>query len=145
MSELIDTVTAATAFGAAVRPKVGGFPYLAEAMRQAGITRNYFDVPSMSMVFVTAKGAVLRPGALLHTDPVVVPPFDKAALIAALRADQRGETTFPQFVEASFSAGIIRYEVDTTERTCTYYGCFGETYVEQYDAVELPPAPVPAA
>lgn len=140
MGSIIEKVTAATAYGMSVRPKVGGFPYLAEAMRQAGITRNYFDVPSASMVFVTADGAVLRPGALRFTEPVVVPPFDEAALVAALRADQRGESTFPEFVEASFDAGVIRYEVDTAARTCTYFGAHGERYVEDYPAVDLPPA-----
>ena len=145
MSSVIEKVTAATAYGASVRPKIGGFPYLAEAMRQAGITKNYFDVPSMSMVFVTEEGDVLRPGALLHTQPVVVPPFDETKLVAALRADQRGESTFPEFVEASFQAGVIRYEVDTAMRTCTYSGTHGEQYVEDYPAVDLSPAPAPAA
>lgn len=145
MNSIIEKITAATAYGASVRPKVGGFPYLAEAMRQAGITKNYFDVPSASTVFVTGEGDVLRPGALLFTEPVVVPAFDKEALIAALRADQRGESTFPDFVRASFEAGVIRYEVDTAARTCTYFGAHGERYVEDYPTVDLPPVPVSAA
>jgi uncharacterized protein YbcV (DUF1398 family) len=138
MTSIIEKISAATARGMAARPEVGGFPYLAEAMRQAGITKNYFDVPSASMVFVTDEGDVLRPGALLHTEAVVVPPFDEAGLIAAIRADQRGESTFPEFVEACFAVGVIRYEVDTIARACTYLGAHGERYVEEYPAVELP-------
>ena len=145
MNSIIEKITAATSHGASVRPKIGGFPYLAEAMRQAGITKNYFDVPSASMVFVTDEGDVLRPGTLLFTEPVVVPAFDEEALIAALRADQRGESTFPEFVMASFEAGVIRYEVDTAARTCTYFGAHGEQYVEDYPTVDLPPAPTSAA
>ncbi len=145
MSSIIAKVAAATAYGTSVRPKVGGFPYLAEAMRQAGITKNYFDVPSMSMVFVTDEGDVLRPGVPLYNEPVVVPQFDKAALMAALRADQQGNSTFPEFVEASFRAGVIRYEVSTAARACTYFGARGEQYVENYPAVELPSTPPSAA
>lgn len=145
MSTIIEKVTAATIHGASLRPKVGGFPYLAEAMRQAGITKNYFDVPSASMVFVTEEGAVLQPGTLRFSESVVIPPFDEAALIAALRADQRGESTFSDFVAASFDAGVIRFEVDTDARTCTYFGAHGERYVEEYPSVDLPPAPAPVA
>ena len=39
---------------AAVRPAVGGFPYLAEALRSAGVTRCYVDVPSRTFRYVTA-------------------------------------------------------------------------------------------
>lgn len=141
MSNLIDTVTAATAYGMSVRPKVGGFPYLAEAMRQAGIVKNYFDVTSATMVFVTAEGAVIRPGALIRHEPTVISRYDERALIDAIRADQRGETTFPEFVEATFAAGVFRYEVDTAARTCTYFGAHGEQYVEEYPAVVLAPTP----
>ncbi|AZG46681.1 DUF1398 family protein [Gordonia insulae] len=139
MTSIIDTVTTATARGAAVRPVIGGFPYLAEAMRQAGITMNYFDVPSQSMVFVTDDGDVLQPGSLLHSEPTIMPPFDEAGLITALRADQQGRSTFPEFVRATFCAGVVRYEVDLIARTCTYVGARGERYVENYPAVELPP------
>ncbi len=45
MPTLIDTIEAAAARGAAVRPRIGGFPYVAESMRAAGVTKYLFDVP----------------------------------------------------------------------------------------------------
>lgn len=140
MGSIIAKVVAATARGVAVRPKVGGFPYFAEAMRQAGITKNYFDVPAMSMVYATAEGDVLQPGPPLFGETTVVPRFNEAALLAALHADQRGDIEFIEFVRAIFGAGVIRFEVDTGERTCTYFGAHGERHVESYPAVDLPPA-----
>ncbi len=138
MDPIIDIITAASARGMAVRPKVGGFPFLAEALRQAGVLKHYFDVPSMTVIYATDHGDVLRPGTPLRFEATVVPPYDEAAVIEAIRTDQRGESTFPEFVEASFRAGVIRYEVDSIARTCTYFGAHGERYVEQYPAVELP-------
>jgi uncharacterized protein YbcV (DUF1398 family) len=138
MDSIIDSVAAAAARGMAARPKVGGFPYLAEALRQAGVVKYYFDVPSMSVVYVTDRGDVLQPGILLRSEKMVIPPYDEMALIDAIRTDQRGESTFPEFVEASLQAGVIRYEVDSIARTCTYFGTHGERYVEDYPAVELP-------
>lgn len=66
-----------------------------------------------------------------------MPRFDRPALIAALRVDQAGKSTFPEFLLASWHAGVVRYEVDLTARTVTYHGCHGEEYVEQYPASEL--------
>jgi uncharacterized protein YbcV (DUF1398 family) len=67
-----------------------------------------------------------------------VPLFNREALIAALRIDQAGNSTFPEFLAASWRAGVLRYEVDFAARTVAYYGCDGEVYVEAYPAVDLP-------
>jgi len=68
---------------------------------------------------------------------VDVPAFDQDALIAALRIDQAGEITFPEFLEESWRAGVIRYDVDFGARTVAYFGCNGEAYIEAYPAVEI--------
>lgn len=69
---------------------------------------------------------------------VAAPPFDRASLIAALRADQAGETTFPEFVRGCWDAGVVWYDVDTAARTCTYYGAHDESHTEDYPPVTLP-------
>src|ERR1700683_122721 len=46
MSKAIDNLQAAQQRAMAIRPKVGGFPYLAEALRQAGVTRNLWYLPA---------------------------------------------------------------------------------------------------
>ena len=146
MPTLIDTIEAAAARGAAARPTIGGFPYVAESLRAAGVTKYLFDVPSTTVIYVTDDGAVLRPGQSIRTGATVVPAFDPDRLVAAIRIDQRGESTFPEFVKQTFLAGVVRYVVDTAARTCTYIGGNGESYVEEYPAVVLPPdvAPTPS-
>ena len=66
-----------------------------------------------------------------------VPQFNRDALIAALRKDQAGESTFPEFLSASWKAGVVWCEVDFAARTVSYYGCHGEEYVEAYPAVVI--------
>lgn len=85
----IPPLKAAMARAAEVRPKVGGFPYLAEALRQAGVTRCAMTVPSNAMLYLTDAGPVAVQGEPLLTGMSDVPPFDRAALVAALRADRR--------------------------------------------------------
>ena len=137
MSEAIENLQAAMQRAAVGRPKVGGFPYLAETLRRAGVTRNVWSLPACQSVFLTEKGPVVMRGQPLVSGAADVPPFDREALIKALRTDQAGESSFPEFLEASWRAGVVRYEVDFAARTVTYQGCDGEEYVEAYPAVEI--------
>ncbi len=137
MSKAIENLRAAQQRAMAIRPKVGGFPYLAEALRQAGITRNIWFLPACQSLYLTKDGPVVAQGTPLLSGMGDVPCFDQAALITALRTDQAGEGTFPEFLAASWRAGVVRYEVDFAARTVAYYGCQGEEYVERYPMVEV--------
>ena len=137
MSTAIEKLQDAQQRAVAGRPKVGGFPYLAETLRRAGVTRNLWYLPACQSLYLTAAGPVMVMGTPLATGMVDVPPFDRDALIAALRTDQAGRSTFPEFLMASWRAGIVRYDVDLAARTCTYYGANGEVYVESYPAVDV--------
>lgn len=137
MSEAIEKLEAAQQRAMGNRPKVGGFPFLAETLRRAGVTRNVWFLPACQSLYVTESGPVVTQGAPLLTGTVDVPPFDRDALIAALRTDQAGKSTFPEFLAACWCAGVVRYDVDFSARKVAYYGCNGEEYVEDYPAVQL--------
>jgi uncharacterized protein YbcV (DUF1398 family) len=137
MSKAIDNLTEAMKFASAHRPRVGGFPYLAEVLRRAGVTRNVWSLPSCQSLFLTQEGPVVLQGAPLVKGAADVPAFDEEALIKALRVDQAGESTFPEFLDASWRAGVVRYDVDLEVRTVAYQGCNGEEYIEAYPAVTV--------
>ncbi len=137
MSKAIENLDAAQKRAMAIRPKVGGFPYLAETLWRAGVTRNVWSLPSCQSLFLTTKGPVVTQGAPLVSGSADVPAFNREDLIRALRTDQAGESTFPEFLAASWRAGVVRYDVDFAARTVTYYGCNGEEYTEAYPAVDI--------
>ncbi len=137
MSNAIETLQTAMGKAMAVRPAVGGFPYLAEVLRQAGVRRNTWTLPACQSVYVMTDDVVVQQGALLVAGMATVPPFDEAALITAIRADQAGDSTFPEFLEATWRAGVTWYEADFEQRTVTYAGAKGETYVESYPSVSV--------
>jgi uncharacterized protein YbcV (DUF1398 family) len=137
VSKAIGNLQAAQKRAMAIRPIVGGFPYLAETLRRAGVTRNFWFLPACQSVYLTNDGPVVIQGAPLATGAMDVPAFNREALISALRKDQAGDSAFPEFLEASWRAGVVRYEVDFMARTVAYYGCNGEEYVEAYPAVEI--------
>jgi len=101
MSKAIDVLRAAQERAIAGRPKVGGFPYLAETLRRSGVRRNLWIPPSCQSLYLTEHGPVVTQGTPLVSGTVDVPPFDREALIAALRTDQAGRSTFPEFLAAS--------------------------------------------
>ena len=135
MSKAIDNLMEAMKFAQANRPRVGGFPYLAEVLRKAGVTRNVWSLPSCQSLYLTQEGPVVMQGAPLVNGAVDVPPFDEEALIKALRVDQAGQSTFPEFLNAAWLAGVVRYDVDLEARTVAYKGCNDEEYIEAYPAV----------
>ena len=137
MSKAIEALQAAQKRAIAGRPKVGGFPYLAETLRRAGVKHNLWNLPSCQSIYLTKEGPVVMQGTPLVSGMADVPAFDREALIRALRADQGGETTFPQFLMASWNAGVVHYDVDFDARTVTYYGCNGEKYAESYRAANV--------
>lgn len=137
MSKAIDNLNEAMKFAAANRPRVGGFPYLAEVLRKAGVTRNVWSLPSCQSLFLTHEGPVVLQSGPLVNGAVDVPAFNEEALIKALRVDQAGESTFPEFLDASWRAGVVRYDVDLEARTVAYQGCNGEEYIEDYPAVTV--------
>jgi len=59
MSKAIENLEAAFRRAAAIRPKVGGFPYLAETLRQAGVTRNLWFLPACQSLFLTNEEPVV--------------------------------------------------------------------------------------
>ena len=137
MSQAIENLKKAQQRAMAIRPKVGGFPYLAEALRRAGVTRNVWQLPACQSLYLTKYGPVVQLGTPLISGSAEVPPFHRESLIRALRTDQAGESTFSEFLAATWRAGVVQYDVDFALRQCRYYGSQCEEYVEDYPAVEV--------
>jgi uncharacterized protein YbcV (DUF1398 family) len=134
MSKAVANLEAAQQRGMATRPRVGGFPHLADTLRRAGVTRSSWFLPACEGLYLTQDGPVVTQGAPLVSGAVAVPPFNQDALIQALRTDQAGGSMFPEFLDAAWRAGVVRYDVDFIARTVSYFGCHGESYVEHYPA-----------
>ncbi|MCS2152185.1 DUF1398 family protein [Scandinavium goeteborgense] len=137
MSKAIDNLQAAMQKAMAGRPAIGGFPYLAETLRAAGVKINEWNLPSCQSLYITDNGPVVMQGLPLVTGLADVPAFNKDAVIHALREDQAGRTTFPDFLVAIWNAGVVRYVADFSGRQVTYFGYNDESYVEAYPEVTV--------
>ena len=135
MNSSQEKLQAAMQYAMANRPKVGGFPFLAECLRQAGVERNSWALPGAQSIYVMHDAVVVQQGTPLVSGMTEVAAFDQQALSTALRTDQAGQSTFPEFLMAAWKAGVVGYEVDFLKRTVTYSGARGEQYVEAYAGV----------
>ena len=135
--KLLNNLKKAISKSEKVRPKVGGFPYLAQCLREEGFIKNTWYLPSGDSFYFTPEDSLVIPGTSLIEDIATYPPYSKEKLISALRADQSGETTFPEFLMNTWKSGIVKYEVNFIERYVIYYGAAGEEYKETYPSVEI--------
>jgi len=135
MSKLVEKLLEAQKNAMAARPKVGGFPVLAEVLRKAGIKMNRWILPSCQSIYFMSEGTVIQQGTPLINGSFEAPVFQREALIAAIRKDQAGESTFPEFLQATWRAGVISYDADFLQRKVSYFGASGESYVGDYPAV----------
>lgn len=137
MDSLVAKLEAAQKLAMANRPKVGGFPFLAETLRHAGVKKNTWTLPACESVYTMEGGAIVQLGTPLVVGTTQIPQFAEEALIRAIRSDQAGESTFPEFLQCAWDAGVVWYEVDFEQRTVVYGGAAGETYRESYPQVTL--------
>jgi uncharacterized protein YbcV (DUF1398 family) len=73
MSNAISNLQAAQQRAMAGRPKAGGFPYLAETLRRAGVTHNAWFLPACESLYLTHEGPVVVQGTPLVDGAVDVP------------------------------------------------------------------------
>ena len=137
MSKAIDNLQTAQKMAMEMRPKVGGFPYLAEILKQAGVKKNLWILPSLQSIYITDLGPVVNQGTPLVNGMTDIASFNKDNVIKAIRTDQDGESTFPEFLISIWKAGVVRYEVDFLMRKVTYFGSNNETYEEVYPEIKL--------
>lgn len=137
MGSIVDKLVEAQKYAISIRPKIGGFPLLAEVLRQSGVYKNRWSLPSCQSVYMMKDGCVVQQGTPIITGTQDIPGFDREALITAIRSDQEGRSTFPEFLQSAWKAGVIGYDVDLIGRKVIYYGVQGESYLEEYPAVEV--------
>jgi uncharacterized protein YbcV (DUF1398 family) len=137
MSIAKEKIANAYQWAVANRPKVNGYPYLAEALKQAGVLRYVYHLPSCQCIYFTQYGNVASQSEALTAGMSEVPKFDQKAFIKVLRQSQMGDITFLDFLKGSWEAGVISYDADLSARKVSYYGANGESYVEDYPAVEV--------
>ena len=73
MNTLTAKLKEAQKYALSIRPKVGGFPVLAEVLRQAGVHVNRWSLPSCQSIYIMDGGAVVQQGTPLVSGTHEIP------------------------------------------------------------------------
>jgi uncharacterized protein YbcV (DUF1398 family) len=109
------------------------FPEVIRKLTQAGVERYHTDLCCDEHVYYMPNGEThVEPMALLPQP--IAEEFSDAGVGAALRAIQRGEIQYIEFLRRIMAAGCVGYFVLLTGRQVQYFGRKGEIHVETFPA-----------
>jgi len=107
------------------------FGQVVATLMQAGIESYHADYRAQRISYYLPNGETLNLD--MHAPQTdIAEHFDADALVAAIRAAQRGEVMYPEFKHRSQAAGCIGYIVWISGRHVTYFGRNGETHIERF-------------
>lgn len=107
------------------------FPQVVATLVAAGCEGYYKDLARHEVTYYLTDGST-------HTERLSLPSvsipedFEEAAVIAALRAAQRDEIRYPEFIVRAIKAGTAAYRVYINGRRAVYLGRKGDVYVEHF-------------
>lgn len=107
------------------------FPEFVGAFSGVGVESYQVDYRRGEMrCYFTDGGSHLI--ASMSPQPEVADAFDAGAVQAAIRASQKGEIRYPEFVSRTVAAGCAGYTVWIKGRHVCYFGRRGETHIEHF-------------
>ncbi len=107
------------------------FPEVIAALVAANIEGYHKDLLRREVTYYLPDGRT-------HSEPLTLPPravaqsFSQEALIAAIRAAQRDEVRYPEFILRAMEAGTAAYRVFVNGRRVLYFSRNGDIHVEHF-------------
>jgi len=110
------------------------FPTVVQKLAGAGVTNYTADLIGLrETCYDAGNGSVDEPMPLLDA-PAIAAHFDGSAVQAAVKAIQRKEIGYAEFLRRIMQAGCARYSVFFGGRKAMYFGRDGEFYTEPFPA-----------
>ena len=107
------------------------FPQVVQRLLAAGVTSYFVDLLRSEDVVYLADDTTLTIKMHLPLDPVAE-EFSKSAVVAAIRAAQKDEIRYPEFMRQSAVAGVVGYWAFLTGKKVIYFGGKGDLHIEHF-------------
>src|SRR5262249_37005702 len=107
------------------------FPEVVRRLHGAGVERYHVDLTRDETTYYPPCGE----SHVIATDgprETIAEAFDAAAVEGAVRAIQRGEIIFPEFLRRIMAAGCVGYFTQIAGRRVQYVGRTGDMHVETF-------------
>lgn len=110
------------------------FPQVVQRLVGAGVNSYTADLVKLRNTYYDTGGEALDEALPLTDGPAIAPAFDSAAVASTVKAIQRGEIGYAEFLRRIMKAGCSRYEVFIAGRKAMYFGRDGGFYTEPFPA-----------
>jgi uncharacterized protein YbcV (DUF1398 family) len=110
------------------------FGQVVAALTEAGVEAYQADYRARAITYYLPSGGT-HAVALDAPGEAVAPAFAAEDVRAAIRAAQKGEVMYPEFVQRTARAGCAGYIVFISGRHVLYFGRHGEQHVEPFPRV----------
>lgn len=110
------------------------FPVVVGKLAGAGVTAYTADLIALRKTYYDADAGTIDKPMPLTAIPAVAGRFDAGAVAAAVKAIQRKEIGYAEFLRQIMRAGCASYRVFFDGRKAMYFGRDGEFYTEPFPA-----------
>jgi uncharacterized protein YbcV (DUF1398 family) len=110
------------------------FPQVVQRLAGAGVKSYTADLIKLRNTYYDTVGEAFDEKLPLTEGPAIAPAFDSNAVMGTVKAIQRGEIGYAEFLRRIMRAGCSRYEVFIAGRKAMYFGRDGDFYTEPFPA-----------
>lgn len=110
------------------------FPKVVERLVGAGVTSYTADLIKLRNTYYDGCGEAFDEKLPLTECPAIASRFDSEVLMSAIKAIQRGEVGYAEFLRRIMRSGCSHYEVFIAGRKAMYFSRDGEFYTEPFPA-----------
>jgi uncharacterized protein YbcV (DUF1398 family) len=107
------------------------FPEVVRRLLAAGVTSYFVDLLRAEDVVYLADDASFTAPLSLQLDPIAQ-EFSKSNVVADIRAAQRDEVRYPEFMRRAAAAGVVAYWAFLTGKKVMYFGRNGQVHTEWF-------------
>jgi uncharacterized protein YbcV (DUF1398 family) len=108
------------------------FPQVVQRLVGAGVQSYTADLIKLRNTYYDAGGEAFDENLPLKDGPAIAPSFDSAAIAATVKAIQRGEIGYAEFLRRIMRSGCSHYEVFIAGRKAMYFGRDSDFYTEPF-------------
>ena len=107
------------------------FPEVVKALMDAGVESYHADLMKGVKTYYMPDGQTYEVKLKLAPLPIAA-EYSESGLVAAIRAAQKDEIRYPEFLKRATAAGAAAYTVFITGQRAVYLGRKGEVHVEVF-------------
>jgi uncharacterized protein YbcV (DUF1398 family) len=108
------------------------FPAVVQRLAAAGVRSYTADLVSLRKTYYGAEREAHDEAMPLEKAPAIAAAFDSQGVAVTVKAIQRGEIGYAEFLRRIMAAGCAHYEVFIAGRKAMYFGRAGEFYTEPF-------------